>query len=112
MQVPAEGMEEMCNPCRPEEPALPTPRAPPALAPEESFGHMLARARIVNHVPRDSVAVIKDAVEGLIGTLRRTAVEKLSPLLKADVDGVPARASGSCSGLPDHLIMATLLQLL
>ena len=93
MHVPArEGMEEMCNPCRPEEPALPTPPAPPALAPDVAFAHMLARARVVNHTARDTLAVIKDAVEGLIRTLRQTAVEKLSPLLKADVDPAEAAA--------------------
>ena len=47
---------------------------------------LLARERVVNHVPRDSVSNIKTAMSDMVSVLRSDAVRKLSPLFAEGVD--------------------------
>ena len=66
--------------------------APEPQAQEEPVAHTFARARIVNHVPRESVGAFKTAMSDLVKKLHSEAVEKLSPVLAAGVDADAAVA--------------------
>ena len=57
-----------------------------AAPPGQGWVDALARARIVNHAPRDVVDELKHHVKGLIDTCQRDAVEKVAPHLAAGAD--------------------------
>lgn len=52
----------------------------------DPLAHDLARARIVNHVPRDTMVNLKKAMQDMVSKLHKDAVDKLSPKLAAGVD--------------------------
>ena len=79
------------HPCQPYELAG-SVVAPERQAQEEPMAHTFARARIVNHVPRESVGAFKTTMSGLVKKLHSEAVEKLSPVLAAGVDADAAVA--------------------
>ena len=76
-----------CEPCE---------QAGSEVAPErqtlDPVAHTFARARIVNHVPRESVGDFKTAMSDLVEQLHSEALEKLSPVLAAGVDAEAAVA--------------------
>ena len=79
------------HPCQPCEPAG-SEVVPERQAQEEPVEHTFARARIVNHVPRESVGAIKMAMSDMVKKLHSEAAEKLSPLFAAGVDADAAVA--------------------
>lgn len=82
----AEGSATNSGHC--EEPAV-SEMAPEGQQPDpkpELLEHTLARLRVVHHVPRDSLHVIKTAMMDMVQSVHRDAVDKLPAALAAGVD--------------------------